>query len=95
MKIWHPKTDGLAGGPKTFMKYFDEYFANDLVSTPDDANIIFGLNNWVPIDVIKNAKMRGAKYVHRANGVFRPILLNTPNWKERNEEIKPQYLEAD
>jgi len=95
MKIWHPKTDGLAGGPKTFMKYFDEYFKEDLVLSPNFADIIFGLNNWVPINIIKREKSRGAKYIHRANGVFRDILLNVPNWEARNEEIKPHYLEAD
>ena len=95
MKIWHPKTDGLAGGPKTFMKYFDEYFKDELCLYWEQADIVFGLNNWVPIDIIKDAKDHDIKYIHRANGVFRPILLNVPNWEFRNEEIKPHYLEAD
>jgi glycosyltransferase involved in cell wall biosynthesis len=92
MKIWHPDTTCLCGGPKTFMKYFDKFFAGELVSSPDEADIIFGLNDWVKIDILKNRK---CKYVHRANGVYRNILLNVPDWKERNERIKPHYLEAD
>jgi len=95
MKIWHPETTCLAGGPKTFVKYFDEYFEKELVIDYMDADIIFGLNNWVPLSTIQYAKTRGKKYVHRANGVYRDILLNIPDWKERNEEIKPHYLEAD
>jgi glycosyltransferase involved in cell wall biosynthesis len=92
MKIWHPDTTCLSGGPKTFMKYFDIYFKDELVNTPDEADIIFGLNNWVPIDILKNRK---CKYVHRANGVYRPILLGYPDWQKRNESMKPHYLEAD
>jgi len=92
MKIWHPDTTCLCGGPKTFMKYFDIYFKDELVSSPNEADIIFGLNNWVPIDILKNRK---CKYVHRANGVYRNILLNVLDWKQRNESMKPHYLEAD
>ena len=92
MKIWHPNTDNLAGGPKTFMKYFDKYFANELVSSVEDTDVIFGLNNWVPIDILKTKKV---PYVHRCNGVYRPGLLNFPNWEERNAQLKPHYELAD
>lgn len=92
MKIWHPDTTCLSGGPKTFMKYFNEFFKDELVSSPQDADIIFGLNDWVPIDILKNRK---CQYVHRANGVYRPTLLKYPDWKQRNEKMSPHYFEAD
>lgn len=95
MKLWHPNNSILSGGPKTFMKYFDEYFENNLVNDYKDADIVFGLNNWVSMDIINDVKSRGIKYVHRSNGVYKPELLKFPDWCERNEKIKPQYFAAD
>ena len=98
MKIWHPEIHRLAGGPLTFMTYFDEIAHSrgiEFVSNFYDADVIFGLNNWIPVDTIRKARKMGIKYVHRVNGLFRPILKDIPNWKEMNEKMRPNYEEAD
>lgn len=95
MKIWHPDTDNLSGGVKTFMTYFDEFFKNDLVKDFKKADLIFGLNDWINTEIIKEAKTLNIKYVHRANGLYKPELINCPDWEQRNAKLAPAYNLAD
>lgn len=99
MKIWHPNIMGLHGGPRTFMTYFDEIAHKTevvkIVSRVYQADVIIGLNDWIPIDTIHKAKKINIPYLHRANGVFRPDLKDFPDWKERNAKLRPHYRAAD
>jgi len=98
LKIWFPQVHTLSGGPRTFMFYFQEIaprFNVELVSNPHRAEVLFGLNDWIPINIIRRCKQINIPYLHRANGVFRPILKDFPDWKERNERLKPHYELAD
>ena len=98
MKIWHPQIYGLSGGPLTFMTYFDEIARNEgveFVSNFYNANVVLGLNDWIPVDTVKKARKMKISYVHRVDGLFRPILKGFPDWEKRNERLSLNYREAD
>lgn len=99
-KLYYPvdRIERLAGGPKTFMQYFNreirKYF--EVVDNPRIADIVFGLNNWLTNDEVLACRMNNGVFINRVNGVFKPYVKGYENnYASMNESLKWHYDEAD